>query len=455
MKMDVRFVMDKKDPVSSVRAEDTATTAELRKPHEMIVMLPRSQRVTLTARRLYSALLQVSQTRMSAMEVMPAADFMFEAPLAALLRKTGSNGGDRVAARRYLREMRGLEVDWESIAPGDGVKWRGFSMLSEVAIEQRSGENWVLWSYPPTIMSALRNPERWARIDLDVLARLSSYASVALYEICARYRGSPSGLTSKKTVQWWTDALSQAPPGSEHREWRKFKSERIKPAITEINEETDIEIELIENKSGRTVIDVQFAVRLKGVLRKAIASESGPIDANLILRAETLGIREIKVDSLIKEFGEDMVRAKVGVLERRATNNSLKPIESAYSYLRSLLRNDEPDDGQGITQKVNVTVPSANLPPMPSAKENAWLNERMAAIKNEIAGLEAAQRQSYADRAMQHLSSKGLLTPVVARRAAQGDYLHGVIGAMIVRIYADEVYGQGWDKQPIEQLLAT
>ncbi|MDB5826607.1 MAG: hypothetical protein JWQ73_827, partial [Variovorax sp.] len=186
---------------------------ELRKPHEMIVMVPRSARVTLTARRIYTVLLQVSQARLGAMGTMPLADFLFEAPLAAILRTTGSDGNDRTAAKRYLSEMRSLEVDWESTAPGDGVKWRGFSMLSEVALEVRRGETWVSWSFPPSIMSALKDPTRWARVDLEVMARLGTYAAVALYEICVRYRDNPGGVTSRKPLGWWTDALSNVPGG--------------------------------------------------------------------------------------------------------------------------------------------------------------------------------------------------------------------------------------------------
>lgn len=121
-----------------------------------------------TGRRIYNAILQLSQVQMEGMQGMPSADHLFSAPLPTILRTSGSTGEDRTAAKRYLREMRGLEVDWESTAPGDGVKWRGFSMLSEVAIEVRNGENWVYWSFPPTIMGALREPARWARItDLE------------------------------------------------------------------------------------------------------------------------------------------------------------------------------------------------------------------------------------------------------------------------------------------------
>jgi hypothetical protein len=428
----------------------------------MIVMVPRSKRVTLTGRRIYNALLQVSQGRLGAMEAMPAADYMFEAPLPAILRTTGSSGEDRTAAKRYLREMRGLEVDWESTAAGDGVKWRGFSMLSEVAIEVRNGENWVSWSYPPTIMAALREPKRWARIDLDVLASLSSYASVALYEICARYRDNPGGLTSRKPVAWWADALNQSPGGSERREWRKFKNERVKPAIEEINAETELEIELIEHKQGRTVFEAQFAVR-----KKKIATRPHPpnlVDANLILRAESLGIRELKLEGLIKEFGDEAVRREVDVLERRAANTRLRGVENAYSYLRSLLRNsigessdatadgapsvrsELANEGSAVAADVlEVAAPASVQPtPYPAAQES-WLNQRIAKLKDEFRALTLEQRNVYVDAAVQELSAKRLMNAIISRRVAQGDVLHGMLGSFVVRHYATAVHGPGWD----------
>lgn len=440
---------------------------ELRKPHEMIVMVPRSRRVTLTGRRIYNALLQVSQARLSAMDAMPSADYMFEAPLPAILRTTGSSGEDRTAAKRYLREMRGLEVDWESTAPGDGVKWRGFSMLSEVAIEVRNGENWVSWSYPPTIMAALREPKRWARIDLDVLASLGSYAAVALYEICARYRDNPGGLTSRKPVAWWADALSQAPAGSERREWRKFKNERVKPAIDEINTETELEIELIEHKQGRAVIEAQFAVRKK----KQVAKRQGPdlVDANLVLRAESLGIRELKLEGLIKEFGEEAVRDAVAVLERRAANTLLRGVDNGYSYLRSVLRNGGADDrievssvsggvvharddgtGHDHANSMQAAVPrSPDLVP-----EATWLNARIASLKEEIRALTPEQRQGFVDAAIQELTEKRMMNAIISRRVAQGDVLHGMLGSVVVGRYGSMVYGPNWNKPPPGELLS-
>ncbi|WP_177225029.1 replication initiation protein [Variovorax sp. 770b2] len=418
---------------------------ELRKPHEMIVMVPRSARVTLTARRIYTVLLQVSQARLGSMEAMPLADFMFEAPLAAVLRTTGSDGADRTAAKRYLGEMRSLEVDWESTAPGDGVKWRGFSMLSEVALEVRRGETWVSWSFPPSIMTALRDPSRWARIELDVLARLSTYAAIALYEICVRYRDNPGGVTSRKPVGWWTDALSNM-PGGDKREWRKFKNERVKEAVAEINQETDLEIELIEHRQGRVVSEVQFAVRRRAKTTNPAGHEK-PVDANLVLRCETLGIREIKLDGLIKEFGEDRVRDQLDTLERRAAKNSLRAVDNAYSYLRSLLRNERDPQGEAAPEPAPPEIAPAtpSLPVAASAEDLA--GERIRAMRKEIEALDPAERQVWVDRALQSLASKKLLTAIVSRRASQGDVLHGMLGSMVVQTYAAATYGPDWNAQ--------
>lgn len=441
-----------KPDIPATGAAVAIDSLELRKPHEMIVMVPRSARVTLTARRIYTVLLQVSQSRLDGMPAMPPADFLFEAPLAAILRTTGSGGSDRTAAKRYLSEMRSLEVDWESTAPGDGVKWRGFSMLSEVVLEVRRGENWVGWSFPPSIMSVLRDPSRWARIDLEVLAKLGTYAGIALYEICVRYRDNPGGVTSRKPVAWWTDALSNM-PGGDRREWRKFKNERVKEAVEEINQETDLEIELIEHKQGRTVAEVQFAVRKRS---KPAASPSGakePVDAHLALRAETLGIREIKLDGLIKEFGDARVREKLDALERRAANNNLRGVDNAYSYLRSLLRHD---DGQNETSPAPKSIPiDAALPVGPlqevptSVADGGWLGDRIRAMRKEVDALDALSRQRWVDLALQELASKGLLSAVISRRAAQGDVLHGVLGSKVVHLYADATYGTGWNTQAV------
>ena len=438
-----------KDTSAVALAKNVEQDIALRKPHEMIVMVPKSATVTLTARRIYTVLLQLSQTRLDQLQAMPPADFMFEAPLLSILKGTGSNGGDRTAAKKYLAEMCSIEVDWESTAPGDGIKWRGFSMLSEVVLQVRRGENWVSWMFPPSIMSALMDPQRWACIDLDVLSQLNTYAAIALYEICIRYRDNPGGLTSRKPPGWWTDALSNV-PGGDRREWRKFKYERIKPAIEEINAKTDIVIELVEHKKGRSLAEVQFSVRRK-VQQAVVKSSYIPIDAGLILRAQTLGITETKMDALIREFNEVQVTIKLGELALRMENTLLKPVENSYSYLRSLLL--KPNNEVSV---MSIAVESSNVDkPLFQAKQlkpltvdSAWQGEQMRMLMQELDALSEQERRHWLNLAVQDLSRRGLLTGAVSRRAALGEIAPGVLGSKAIQIYAETTYGPDWNLKP-------
>lgn len=424
-------------------AANSVGSEELRKPHEMIVMMPRSGRITLTGRRVYNALLHVSQAQMRVMNEMPPADFLFRAPLAFLLRATGSSGEQRTAAKKYLKEMRGLEVDWESTAAGDGMKWKGFSMLSEVILEECRGENWVSWSYPPTLMSALREPTRWAKLDLEILGKLGTYTALALYEICARYRDNPSGLTSRKPVSWWADALSNTPSGSDRREWRKFKNEKLNAAIEEVNRETEIDIELIEHKQGRAVEEAQFSVRKKH--RVPVAKKTEVVDLDLIQKALQLGIREIKLDPLLQEYGDDAVRMALNHLESRTASKQYRPIENTHSYLRTVLRSggvtpvsDSISDGPLGSDvapqllRANIGRPASNKVTTPDSSEEV---QRLQKIRSELEAMSTETRQVFVNQAVVKLIEKGLFTPVIRRRFEQGDDLHGVLGAMVIKCF--------------------
>lgn len=422
----------------------------------MIVMVPRTKRVTLTGRRIYSVLLQLGQRRLLVMDAMPAADEMpFEAPLSAILRLSGSSVEDRTVAKRYLKEMRSTEVDWESTAPGDGLKYRGFTMVSEVQIEQRHGENWVRWAFPPTIMGALKDPQRWSSVDLSIQALVGTYAATALYDICNRYRDNPGGVTSRKPVDWWTDALSPGPAGSERREWRKFKNERIKEAVEDINRHTDIEIKLIEHKQGRVITEAQFSVRKKAIFGKP-SREHQVIDAALVYRATTLGVSEAKVEKLLEEFGEDLVREKVEALERRVANRELRGLESAYAWLRSVLRNDS----EGIAPPpvvlpaspaaptASALLPSASVvapsTPAAAAVDFDKLAKRMTELRADFERMDSAERNAWVQKVFEQENKNAVFGPVARKRVLGGDYLYGLFGEALIRTWAEYRYGPDW-----------
>ncbi len=426
---------------------DTNDDLILKQHHEMIVMKPVGlHKVTLIGRRLYAALLATSQQELNG--VVPLATHTFEAPLKTLLKLSGGDGDERTVARRYFQEMRDLSVSWESTAPGDGVKWIGLNMLSQAKILVRGGQTWVSWAFPPEIMGMIVNPDRYAVWNLRVSSQLGTYSALALYEICARYRDNPSGVTSRKSPDWWIDALSSTAASAEkkRREWRKFKVEKINDAIAEINTETDLHIELIEHKAGRSVSEVQFNVRKRA--NPAALSKLVSINLDLISRAGRLGISESRAETLIRNYGDTVFSAKLEELRKRIFDKSKAPIENQFAYLKVILKNSELGSNlDGSAQAIEPITARflENLKEPVKAAVNPPEEGRVVRlITKEVNELPAQVLRKWIDQACEELKAAGMYSAIVQKRSQENKIGTGILGGKVVSLYAQATYGPNW-----------
>jgi hypothetical protein len=205
---------------------------------------------------------------------------------------------------------------------------------------------------------------------------------------------------------------------------------------------------------------VQFSVRRKKQVALQKLAHFSPVDANIVLRAESLGIREIKLEGLLKEFGEANVRAQIKVLEMRAADSKLTLIDNSYSYLRSLLRNGLPEENEQKTQTLpSKDFASKNIKNVAQSTDTEsadakFKEQRIALIKQQVAALPLPQREEWMQKAIEKLRVRQQYSGVVQRRAAQGDWSHGLLGAIVVQLYAEHVYGKNWQDQSLDNLKA-
>ena len=178
--------------------------------------------------------------------------------------------------------------------------------------------------------------------------------------------------------------------------------------------------------------------------------------------SEALGISEMKIEGLIKEFGEKAVNEKLVVLKQRLENDGLKKVENSFAYLRSLLRSPGGDDeitkprtsaDANAIPHVDRVLQSAKAEPQalsPSQVQNKafdeWIADRRRFVTDEIQKLDSFQKEQLFKAVAHELTEKGLMTPVLKRRAAQGDMMHGALGVHCVNHYAKVLLGPDWNK---------
>lgn len=443
----------------------------LLRPNMTLVMMPKTGKLTPLTQKMFDAILYLTRQQVLAtpggVKAVKALHF-FSAPLKELIALSVSKqsmSDPRTLAKKHLEEMRSIDIDWSAPDANTDVIWRSMGMLSEVVLETHKGETWVKWALPPSLLQVLEDVEqfRYTQIDLEYGSRLQSNVAIALYRICRRYKTNPGGLTNREVPTWWVNALTGMPPddpqsGTRLREWRKVKSESVLKAITEINEQTDILVELLEFKSGRAVTAVQFSVRRKpGNMRRVVQPTLEP---RLVVAATELGLA-LEDMSELRELGytEEYLAAAIEKLRMRVARADLTEVDSRIGYLRAIIEEMDahslmmnPSVG-ALDAKEEKAVGAAAAPRQSSSgapkatietiltEDERWLKQ----LEQELLELSASEQSVYVEAVREESRSKGLLTPQTARRLSSSEWTTSpLLLPKIVEAYATAQHGPHW-----------
>jgi hypothetical protein len=439
-----------------------------------LAIVPANRSLTITGRKAYSVMLHLAQ--MQAASGGEGADGGFSAPLNSILRGFGATNSISNDAKKYIDHMVSTKVEWRPLSKSEQQlsltvdterrlervtsaqitdELRIFNLLAEVRIYKRAGENWVTWYYPPSIRDELVSPSRWAQIDFSVLRQLTTYCAVALYEMCARYRDSPAGVTSRQHWSWWTEALRSSPT-SKVRAWRKFKNEFVAPAIKEINAQGDIEIELIEFRRGREVELVQFTVKKNS--RRPERVVPAPPDITNILRGAKLGVRDTIIEDLEREYGIAAVTEGLDRYERFLSSADRPRIGNAGAYLRTIIGNRVRDDlssGQGArpasgAQEV-VTIKLAAAPASQREIADTERHRRFTLVREQFAKLDPEEQAEWVRRVREEAEAAGTPSPGIMKRLARGEWQSPLVQVMVIKHYAKSEFCDEWADMPLAE----
>ena len=427
-------------------------------------------------RKMYRVQLYLSQYALMHMDSIPSATHRFTAPLPEILAMCGAEG-QNAAAKKYLNDMLETKVTFDSPDSKSELQHKAYHLLSEVSLHLRGGVLWVYWSLPPTLYEALVDPERWGNIDLRILSRMTTYASVALYEICSKYQDNPSKVTCRKSPDWWMEVLSGTPASIDEEtgkpklpEWRKFKNKTLIPAIKVMNEDSDLNIELLEDRLyGKAVTSVQFRVTRKP---EAKSSKDGPpLSEHVDAYAARIGLTEkFALKKLAQIHGDEAMMKGLAKLHARMEQTELSFVARPVGLLRTYLdafraeelldkqeqgkrgsQNEPPrsrvtERGEGYVSDMERTEEAAagREALRQIERQEAWVKAKREEISQKLMQMEQQELQHWIDAYSKSLESKGQLTLAVKRRLAQPDWFTGMARAGMIEFYAKSEIGDDW-----------
>ena len=427
-------------------AQKERTEKLLRKPVNTLAIVPtKSSKITVLARKAYNVLLHLAQEQGIEQDV-------FRAPLQSILRGVDFNSNAREIVKQHLRAMVSTTVEWQSPTAGEGESWNVAGLLAHAKVYKQSGENWVEWSFAPNIKQELLEPQRFARLRLDIVSQLRRHSGVVLYEICARYRDI--GLTARQPWPWWRPVLTGSPDteDSAKQEYRFFKRDVLKLAIAEINAVTDLTVELIEHKEGRSIADIQFKVAKKKQETLQVRHLPVPVDLSQVVRATVAGIRSEDAEDLIQAHGNDAMAAGLDALIKRSANEFPEPLRDRYRYLRALLESSSATAANKAAEKrVDSTVNNSVVATAALEGWTAeWVSHRRALVVAEFEALAAEVQADWVERLRLNFIERNV-HPSIRKRLDSNGWKHPLVASELIRFFK----GFDWDKPTAQELLAV
>ncbi|MDB5772827.1 MAG: hypothetical protein JWM42_3201 [Burkholderia sp.] len=331
----------KKRPGKSV-APTRSDLKEFRKTNEAIGLRVSEGRLSLLSRKIFNVMVYHAQQVRTKGENAPidteVAKSYYWIPMAELARDAAYDSRDTELFKQQVQELQNIRIFSE-----DAIQWTSERLVSSVklvnprGLKKQGGMLWFGFAFPPEVENMIMTPGSYTKLSVYYQALLRSGASLALYEICRRYMTNPSKVTNRAEWEWWYGALTGNPVREAIPEFKYFKRDVLKNAVTEINMVTDINVELIEHKQGRRVAELQF--RVTPARQELLALSAPPVIDNLLVqRMMTLGLSQDDACNILATTEDGELRATLDLTENRMKNLRAAKIGSPAGYFKQALR---------------------------------------------------------------------------------------------------------------------
>jgi hypothetical protein len=226
--------------------------------------------------------------------------------------------------KRALTNVMKTVITFDLLDDSKKAAWAATPPLSFVGIS----DGVCTYEYSEWLSERLANPDIYAIINVNVQRQFSGAYALALYENCVRFRRV--GSTGWLSVALWRRLLGA--DAELYDEFKWFSAKVIKPAVSEVNQVSNIIVTPEYRREGRYVKEIRFLVTDNP--QRSVLDPTDDTDAiresDSFKRLVKLGIGERLAITWIQQEPERALQVAI-YTEERARRNQIKGNPGGYA----------------------------------------------------------------------------------------------------------------------------
>lgn len=316
-----------------------------------------------------------------AIENSPNDSGWWELRIRDLARDIGFDSNNRQYLKESAEALMRIVFEWDVIATGSKRPWKASVMFPEVEIHA----DVIRYQISSQLRELIVKPEIYALIDMNVVRRFRRASSLGIWEFCVRFE--KIGQTAEVGWENFRDMiLGETAEAKTYQEYKYFKAKVLKPAMAEINAESNLRIELLETRIGKRVATLRFHIE-KAQAEPAALEEVKQLKqvGELVL----LGLPQSEARKLCMEQSMEALQAALDYTRRRMEDARAGPLDNPAAYFRHALRH-------GYALPATAAKPPAAAPAVNLREAYATAQEEQA--QGYFNELDAPDQQTLIER---------------------------------------------------------
>jgi hypothetical protein len=280
------------------------------------------------------------------------------------------------------------------------------------------------YRYERALAEKLFHPDVYSKINLSVLRDMNSAHALVLYENCYRY------VDISHTPWWDVDTFRKLMSVDQMISYKQFKLLNravIQPAIKEVNELSNIKLELETKRKGRTITGIRFVISLNPQLSLVGMDAEDEVTGLPAYKALiAVGVSKALARLWALEHDESYIFDKLDLANQQEASGRIK--FSKVGFLKSALDDDYHNEGAKKQKGVELAL---------AAKaERAQLERQLEALRTAQREAETSYRRACAKK----IEEAALALAEPQREAASADFQRS-LGS---RVYVDAFKKGSW-----------